>query len=434
MPGEWREKKRSSRTTKRLQAVWPAIKRWLPIVGMGMGAFVVLVFLLILLWVQVQERMLRWRAERLMAEVHKIQLYQTPFADAQRLMDEWNRWGLWDGACTANDCRFTIELSDASWKAWHFRIREPFGTLLRDQGYAFYQWLGGRYGALSVSITVQDGKVWRTSAVLVVAGRPRDPSGVDKEVDLVALTKSRQRLRASEADWWIIGGDDALVSHPYYKAGRPSQCKANCEEAVVVYSTHMPQEDIVRLTSYDFSCLTRWTPCTRVEELLPAAQGWFFYEENQLEAMHPSLKTAPPKACDLPLWALARDQFEVVVADVKQAGTETTGTETREVDEATVVETLKGKQNWAAGTVVKVYPFAGEFKRPPFEQAEHLEAGKRYILLPLEDPRGNPVAWRDDQRSVAAIRCGAWADTPEARRDLNKGFAMNDELRGPEVR
>jgi hypothetical protein len=36
--------------------------------------------------VQFQQRLLRWRAERLMADMHQIRLYQSTRADAQRLM------------------------------------------------------------------------------------------------------------------------------------------------------------------------------------------------------------------------------------------------------------------------------------------------------------------------------------------------------------
>jgi hypothetical protein len=32
------------------------------------------------------------------------------------------------------------------------------------------------------------------------------------------------------------------------------------------------------------------------------------------------------------------------------------------------------------------------------------------------------------------VRCGVQEDTPEVRRELAKGFAQNDNLRGPELR
>jgi hypothetical protein len=35
---------------------------------------------------------------------------------------------------------------------------------------------------------------------------------------------------------------------------------------------------------------------------------------------------------------------------------------------------------------------------------------------------------------IALERCGLQADTPDVRRELEKGFTQNDNLRGPELR
>jgi hypothetical protein len=59
--------------------------------------------------------------------------------------------------------------------------------------------------------------------------------------------------------------------------------------------------------------------------------------------------------------------------------------------------------------------------------AEKLSKGKRYILLSSEDYKG-------DDRMLSVDSCGVQEDTPEVRRELEKGFAQNDKLRGPELR
>ncbi|WP_157466474.1 hypothetical protein [Edaphobacter aggregans] len=66
--------------------------------------------LLTFLAVQIQQRMLRWRAERLLADMHQIRLYQSTWADAQRLMHRWGAWGHYDGSCTAESCKYEIEM------------------------------------------------------------------------------------------------------------------------------------------------------------------------------------------------------------------------------------------------------------------------------------------------------------------------------------
>jgi hypothetical protein len=65
-----------------------------PSIGRPLGGWVALSLVLIaFLAVQIQQRMLRWRAERLLAEIHQTRLYQSTWADAQQLMHRWGAWG-----------------------------------------------------------------------------------------------------------------------------------------------------------------------------------------------------------------------------------------------------------------------------------------------------------------------------------------------------
>jgi hypothetical protein len=115
--------------------------------------------------------------------------------------------------------------------------------LLRHDRFSLYRWFGGRRSGLLVSFTLQDGTIWRESAGMGAAAaiNPREPNSEFGKT-LIVETKSRQRLRQTQADWadWIFGSDDDLAEHPYFKAGRPGGCKIYCEEAVVTYSTRAP--------------------------------------------------------------------------------------------------------------------------------------------------------------------------------------------------
>jgi hypothetical protein len=76
---------------------------------------------------------------------------------------------------------------------------------------------------------------------------------------------------------------------------------------------------------------------------------------------------------------------------------------------------------------------------PPFQLAEHLLPGKRYVILPREDFYGKPILYGPlDELShephIGLPRCGVQDDTPEVHRELERGFAQNDNLRGPELR
>src|SRR5580692_8301208 len=62
--------------------------------------------------VQIEQHLLRHRAERLLADFQSIRLHQSTWADAQTLMTRWGAWGHYDGQCSAADCAYTITLAD----------------------------------------------------------------------------------------------------------------------------------------------------------------------------------------------------------------------------------------------------------------------------------------------------------------------------------
>jgi hypothetical protein len=59
---------------------------------------------------------------------------------------------------------------------------------------------------------------------------------------------------------------------------------------------------------------------------------------------------------------------------------------------------------------------------------ERLIPGKSYLLV-YEDTFDDPPGPK-----LPLDRCGVQEDTPEVRHELEKGFAQNDNLRGPELR
>jgi hypothetical protein len=133
------------------------------------GGLVLSLVLIAFLSVQMQQRTLRWRAERLSRDMHQIRLYQSTWADAQRLMHRWGAWGYYDGSCMAASCKYEIELDSVdrynqrvprqAWMIW----------LLRHDRLNLYQWFGGRLSVFRASFTVHDGTIWRESAAMAVS-------------------------------------------------------------------------------------------------------------------------------------------------------------------------------------------------------------------------------------------------------------------------
>jgi len=411
-------------------------KKWILRILRVAGLAALAVVLLTFAAVQYQQWMLRWRAERLMADMHQIRLYQSTWADAQRLMHRWGAWGHYDGSCTAADCRYEIDLEDASWGAWDRQRRSTGGWLLRHQtAYVMYRWLGGRSALVHFAFVVQDGTIWRTITWVNIAVPPKLLEGEDYGYVLIVEARSRQALRPSGTLGDVRGGEDQLAEHPYYKAGRPGGC-TSCMMVKVNYSTYTPQSDIVRLTSFDFSCLTRLISCKMPEDLLPAAGAWHLYADPDPSYQAPLTPATAPKPCDIPIWVIGRDAVSAFVveavptADQERAAYQEEESEDDFESEAAsvrIVQQLKGAYAWPPGAVVEANTFPGRRHIPPPELPEHLTKGKRYILLTSGEDHGEAGA-------LFADRCGVQEDTPENRRELEKGFAQNDNLRGPELR
>lgn len=182
--------------------------------------------------------------------------------------------------------------------------------LLMHDRFNLYSWFGGRGSAFYASFTVHNGTIWREDSwigVSVPRRRMKRITGPDTilvfdDIDKsLSIGASYQRLhRTLENPFAHIGSEDELAGHPYYQVGRPGGCEPNCQIGDVYYSTHTPPAEIERLTSYDFSCFTRFTPCAELEDLLPAAKEWHLYKEDELKQ-----SSLPEKPCDVPIWALA---------------------------------------------------------------------------------------------------------------------------------
>jgi len=409
------------------------IRKWalrgLKWAGVSMVALVLVLELL----VQGQQWLLRWRSERLMADMHQIRLYESTWDDAHRLMHRWGRWGHYDGTCTAESCRYAITVEDAfhwspTWARW----------AVQSGGWRIYNWLGGRFVLLTVSMTIQDGKVLRqTAGVSVTASLPLRASADESPLTLVVETKSRQRLRETMDDWWVMGGQEQLAQHPYYVAGRPGGCKPNCMEAVVTYSTRTPQAEIARLTAFNFSCFTSFRSCTRLEQLLPAAAEWRLYDEGGLAEQH-AVAPLVAKECDIPVWAIARDahyglSVEVLSNSMKRRPVIVgePSNEEFEVARVRLLENLKGLPPWRLGALVTANPYPGHLDDPYLpDMPEHLAVGRKYIVFPTGDDRKDQRLTSESEMELD--RCTVWEDTPQVRREVAKGVAMNDDLRGPE--
>jgi hypothetical protein len=428
-------------------------RKWAVRVACVTGLVALSLALITFLAVQTQQWMLRWRAERLLADMHKIRLYQSTWADAQRLMHRWGAWGHYDGSCTAASCKYDIDLYSIvssprvarhAWMVW----------LLRHDRLNLYQWFGGRASAFHASFTVHGGTIWRESTSIDVSVPRRRMKRVTNADTILNFDDfdwtfsvgagSYQRLQWTVGNFgFSMGSDESLAGHPYYKVWRPSGCEILCQIVSVYYSTRTPPAEIERLTSYDFSCFTRFNPCARIVDLLPVAEEWHLYDnpyESSPTVMIPpsrpesSLKPSPPPPCSsIPVWAQARDARYVLAVEALSTkivkGREEYGDEySREVTQVRVVSSLKEPAPWLPGAIVTAdLLYWLDHQLSLWSQDEHLVPGRRYIVFPI----GNDVRRQlvTKESPLRFERCGLQEDTPEIRRELEKGFAQNDTLR-----
>jgi hypothetical protein len=387
------------------------------------GLFLSLV-LITFLMVQIQLIISRWRAERLSADMHQIRLYQSTWADAQRLMHRWGAWGHYDGSCTAANCHYAIHMGTIRYQNPNAPRRAWVEWFSAHDRLNLYEWLGGRDAVFYASFTVHDGTIWRTgSGIGVAVPTRRIRSDNDWPWSLSISAESRQRLhRTIEDPFSYMYSEDELAQHPYYKVGAPSGCKINCQMEIVYYSTHTPPTEIERLTSYNFSCFTQFMGCAHIQDLLPASKQWPLYDDPYSSS--PTMPIPPPRPASgyvmptpppcskIPVWAHARDVRYALAVEVLP-----TTADDQKFDpgmaKVRVVSSLKEPAPWLPNAIVRAYHYGNGYIPP--EKGEELVPGARFILFPVGNDERYDILTKDS--SIKLDRCGVLEDTPEIRRD-----------------
>ena len=249
-------------------------RKWAVRIVLFVGGIVLSLVLIAFLAVQTQQRILRWHAERLMADMHQIRLYQSTWADAQRLMHRWGAWGHYDGSCTATSCKYEIRIVNSSFYEPHVKRYAWLDWLFQHDYLDLYEWLGGRVGEVFGSFSVNNGIIWKKN-VSVGYTVPRKKIGVENEFELTLIVNvvGLQQHDETMGEFGILNSDGELSHYPYYKVMNRGGC-INCQIRFVYYNDHTPQDIIKQLTSFDFSCFTRFDPCTNFGQLLPAIKDW----------------------------------------------------------------------------------------------------------------------------------------------------------------
>jgi hypothetical protein len=348
-----------------------------------------------------------------MADMHQIRLYQSTWPDAQKLMHKWGAWGHYDGTCTQENCRYAITLGNSAFGVNESEHYNWFDSLWLRLVYSGI--FASRWTALQTSFTVHDGTIWRSSVEIVVEVPSGNVGNYDGDYSLLVRTFSVSTITDDRTD-----RTEQMEEHPYYSVRRPGGCE-NCMAAFVKYSTRAPQDQIARLTDFNLDCITRIRPCRWLGDLLPIAWDWRLYSE--FEPGHKLMTDLPraPRPCGVQVWTIGRDWKRVYSVSASGSRTAASFDGPIETERGHVENVLKGDWPFPREAELNIVP-----EQEIGEVTERMIPGQRYLVS------FNDFGEDDSGKAVPVARieqCGIQADTPENRREIAKGMAMNDHLR-----
>lgn len=149
--------------------------------------------------------------------------------------------------------------------------------------------------------------------------------------------------------------------------------------------------------------------------------GWMFDFGTPRKMPYPTASE-----CDIPLWALGRDLNSAMEVETVSVATvkDVHYSEPQLIEKARVkvLSNLKSSR-YLEGMNLDVIPFAGEEFDFRYNPPERMKPRRRYLLLWQDEGDDPPLP------GISLERCGVQPDTPEVRKELEKGIAMNDGYR-----
>jgi hypothetical protein len=324
-------------------------------------------------FIQVQQRLFRHRAQLLLNDIQALQLHPGTFADLERLQQHWGAFGRYDGTCTAQHCDYMIELDGDG-------VEPPRWLMNIGQS----RWverscelLGGRgFGVLGSIVVHDDHMVLESFRVVLDVPPHKGPNeyegeSYDGEYALWADIRSASRL-------FLHGEMNETELKRGYEIGRPGACEG-CMEGWVHFTEQTNPADIKRLGNINLDCLTRFSPCVDLDDLLPAT--WSEYRREHSQNSEWSYKTR----CSLPPALFAREADNAILVEVLRlhlpeypGGERTLGAKVR------IIERLKNAVGKTPGSTAdfdyapeSIYPIPGASK----DGSRKLVIGSRVIVL-----------------------------------------------------
>ena len=233
------------------------MRRW-----SGRAVVVIAAALMVLIvFVQVEQLLIRHRAERLTREMQNLQVGKSSWIDVQSFMTRWGRWGDYKGSCSASHCDYVVELEDPIGTAFNSLAEKHQGAAKIFGGFLEFlvRVAHGHLPAMSAEIKVERGLVsdvdWAIGTYVI------DSFDVHTSYAISVIVRTSND---EFHDFETVGRQ-----HPTYSVTRSS----NCGGCILWVHFHpdVQRDDMRRLTDINFSCITQWAQCDNTEQLDPNA-------------------------------------------------------------------------------------------------------------------------------------------------------------------
>lgn len=210
--------------------------------------------------IQVEQRLLRARTERLLEDIRNLELRRSTWADAQRIYTRWGAWGHYDGSCVASNCNYRVTFVDIF--AAHSASIPDTSTIRR-----VLDLFGVRMTLVAAQVVVSDSLVMGKGFMMGVDVPPDDRPNHPFSGYRYSLIGRAETV----SDTFRLGGSLRERSlHPEYAVTSPSAC-TGCIASFVRFTPLANPADVQRLMDFNLACMTSYKPCREQEDIMPSA-------------------------------------------------------------------------------------------------------------------------------------------------------------------
>lgn len=260
-------------------------------------------------YVPIQQRILRWRAERLLTDIREIQMGKSTWADAQRLMTRWGSWGDRLTTCTEKSCIFRISIDDSSHALDRFPVLHGgnWGTHLWWPHWMNkpYFWLGGRFAVVVAEFSLKDGIIQTKSFGMLTA-----PSSGIHDVEILdfrphSVVLARAVCHQQLSHWGFFSAD-----HPEFSFDVIDD-KQSGHGVSIEFTPYADEKTVSTFLSFNLDCLSQFKECKTAKEANPAAIGLLQSDTKAASRRHQESAYR-----NQPIWVIARDAEFVAIGEV----------------------------------------------------------------------------------------------------------------------